>query len=71
MHKDAMTTRQVAELLEVETWRIQRLFEEHVVADVPRFAGKRMIPGTMLPQIIDALRARNWMTPVDAKEVTP
>ncbi len=25
---------------------------------------------TLLPQIIGGLRARNWMAPVDAKEVT-
>ena len=55
------TTRQIAELLGVETWRIQRIFEDGDLPDVDRFAGKRVIPSTMLPQVIDALRNREWL----------
>ena len=56
-----LSTREVAELLGVEKWRVQRLFESGDVPDVPRFAGKRVVPSTMLPQIVDALRNRDWL----------
>ena len=56
------TTREVAEFLDTDTWRIQRLFEDKDVAEPPRFAGKRCIYGTQIPQIVDALRARGWLS---------
>lgn len=56
-----LTTKQVADLLGVECWRVQRVFENGDVHDVGRFAGKRCIPSEMLPQIVDALRARGWL----------
>lgn len=51
-----LTTRQTADLLEVPTWRVQRLFESGRLPEPERFAGKRVIPSSMLPQIVDALR---------------
>lgn len=56
-----LSTRQVADMLGVETWRIQRLFEDCDLPDVQRFAGKRVVPSTMLPTIVDALRNRDWL----------
>ena len=56
------TTREVADLLGTETWRVRRLFEDGTLNEPPRFAGKRAIPGKMLPIIIDALRDRGWLS---------
>ena len=56
-----LSTREVAELLGVESWRIQRLFESGDLPEVGRFAGKRVVPSAMLPQIVDALRSRDWL----------
>ncbi len=56
-----LTTREVAEFLGVETWRIQRIFEHGDVPEPQRFAGKRAIPRSLLPAIVDALRARGWL----------
>jgi len=55
------STQQVADLYGVEVWRIQRLFSVGALPDVPRFAGKRMVPRSMLPTVVDALRARGWL----------
>jgi hypothetical protein len=55
------STRQVAEVLGVETWRIQRLFEDGTLVEPERFAGKRAIPPTLIPRIVDALRQRHWL----------
>lgn len=55
------STREIADLLGTDTWRIQRVFEDGNVVEPSRFAGKRAIPGTLIPAIIDALRARNWL----------
>jgi hypothetical protein len=62
------TTREIAELLGVETWRVQRLFSDGTLPEWARFAGKRTVPTTMLPQIVDALRDRGCSSPphVDA-----
>lgn len=57
-----LTTREVADLLNVPTWRVQRLFEAGRIPDVNRFAGKRAIPSSMLPQIVDALRDVGCLT---------
>ena len=58
---DRFSTQQIGDILGVERWRIQRLFESGAVAEPMRFAGKRAIPGEMIPQIVDALRARGWL----------
>ena len=53
-----LSTREIAEMFDVDVWRIQRLFEDGNLDEPPRFAGKRMIPSRSLPAIIDALRQR-------------
>ena len=63
------TTRQIADLLQVEPWRIARLYESGRLREPERFAGRRVIPGRTIPAIVDALRERNWL-PVAADEVT-
>jgi hypothetical protein len=56
-----LTTRQVSDLLGVDLWRVQRLFESGVLPEPARFAGKRAIPSAELPAIVDALRSRGWL----------
>ena len=58
---DIFSTREVAELLGTDTWRVRRLFENGTLPEPPRFAGKRAIPRATLPAIVDCLRHRNWM----------
>lgn len=55
------TTREVGELLGVDTWQVRRIFEDGTLPEPERFAGKRAIPGSMIPAIVDALRARGWL----------
>ncbi len=62
------TTAELAELLHVDVWRIQRLFERGVLEEPPRFGGRRVIAPELVPQIVDALRDRGWLpteAPVD------
>lgn len=58
-----LTTSQVAELLSIEPWRVQRLFEDGTLSEPEKFGGRRAIPATMLPLIMDALRRRRWLEP--------
>ena len=55
------STREVAEILGTETWRVRRLFEDGTLTEPGRFAGKRAIPGSLIPAIVDALRAHGWL----------
>jgi len=55
------TTRDVAEILGIETWRVRRIFEDGTVPEPGWFGGRRAIPGSLIPIIIDALRRRNWL----------
>lgn len=57
------STGEVAEILHQPRWHILRLFEDGNVPEPGRFAGKRVIPGELLPVIIDALKARGWLAP--------
>jgi hypothetical protein len=52
---------ELADLLSVQSWRIARLFELHVVPEPERVAGRRMIPKAMVPEVAEALRARGWL----------
>ena len=56
-----LTTREVADVLGTDTWRVQRLFEEGRLPEPQRFAGRRVITPELLPSIVDALRARGWL----------
>ena len=60
-----LSTREVAELLNADTWRVRRLFEDGTLPEPGRFAGKRAIPGSSIPQIVDALRDRGWLPSSD------
>jgi len=56
---DSFTTRQVSELLGQPEWRIRRAVDS--MNGIGRFGGKRVIPSTALPKIIDILRGRGWL----------
>lgn len=58
------STRETAEavgLTAADEWRVRRLFEDGTLPEPGRFAGKRVIPAKIIPQIVDALRARGWL----------
>ena len=59
--KREYSTREVGDILGAAEWRIRRLFESGTLPEPPRFAGKRAIPREMIPEIVDALRARKWL----------
>ena len=55
------TTREIADILGAEEWQVRRLFESGVLPEPNRFAGKRVIQGSMIPRIVDQLRDRGWL----------
>lgn len=55
------STRELADVLGTDTWRVRRLFEDGTIPEPARFAGKRAIPGTLIPDIVDELRRRGWL----------
>ena len=59
------STREAADLLGAEEWQVRRVITRGLVPEPPRFAGKRIITGEMLPAIIDALRTCGWLPPTD------
>ena len=61
-----LSTRQLADLLGVETWRVRRLYEDGTLDEPSRFAGRRCIPQSHIPAICDALRARGWLPTEEA-----
>lgn len=58
---NVLTTRQLADFLGVDAWRVRRLFEDGTLADPPRIAGARAIPRDRIPEVVDALRDRGWL----------
>jgi hypothetical protein len=61
-----LTTRQVADFLGTDEWRVRRLFEDGTLAEPERFAGKRAISRSLIPGIVDALRNRGWLQTEEA-----
>ena len=55
------STRDIAEVLGIETWRVRRLFENGELPEPGRFAGKRAIPSELIPAIVDRLRKHGWI----------
>ena len=47
---NVFSTREVAEILGTDTWRVRQLFEDGTLPEPDRFVGKRTIPGTRLPE---------------------
>ncbi len=67
---DIYSTRELADLLDSDEWRVRRLFEDGQLAEPDRFCGKRAIPRARIPEVLDALRKRGWLPAADA-EVSP
>lgn len=57
------STREVADFVGSDEWRVRRLFEDGTLPEPSRFAGKRVIHSELIPAIVDALRARGWISP--------
>jgi hypothetical protein len=62
------TTGELGDFLGVQAWRIARLFELGILVEPPRVGGRRLIPQSMIPDIVDALRTRGWRSE-EAKHV--
>jgi len=67
MLRPHMSTGEVAEFLDTQTWRVGRIFELGIVPEPAHVAGRRAIPSALIPQIVDALRDRQWL-PSDQPE---
>ena len=65
-----LTTGELGDAVGVQAWRIARLFELGVLPDPPRSGGRRLIPKSTVPAIVDALRDRGWL-PTSDEGVTP
>lgn len=61
MQTKVFSTRELADVLGTKTWRVRRLYEDGTLPEPGRFAGKRVIPGTAIPAIVDELRKRGWI----------
>ena len=53
---------ELADVLGVHSWRIARLFQLGILPEPPRLGGRRLIPTAMVPETVDALRDRGWLT---------
>ncbi len=47
--------------LGIQSWRIARLFELGILPEPQRIGNRRLIPKSMVPRIVDALRERGWL----------
>ena len=55
-----LTIGELGDMLGVQSWRIARLYELGVLPEPARVGGRRLIPRSEIPTIIDALRERGW-----------
>ncbi len=53
-----VSTGELGDELGCQGWKIARLFEQGVLPEPPRVAGRRVIPRSMVPQIVRALTER-------------
>jgi len=47
-----LSTRDVSELLNVDNWKVRRLFEDGTLPEPHRLAGRRAIPREMIPAMV-------------------
>lgn len=71
MRKSLFTTREIADLIGSDAWRVRRVFESGDLPEPDRLAGKRIIPGTLIPAICEALHARGWLRDGEELPVAP
>ncbi len=55
------STRDLADWLGIEEWRVRRVFEARLVPEPPRVGRNRAIPVQMIPLVIEALRTKGWL----------
>jgi len=55
------TTGELGDSLGVQSWRIARLFESGALPEPQRIGGRRLIPRSMVCDVVDALRNRGWL----------
>ncbi len=48
----------LGDMLQVQCWRIAALFKQRVLPEPPRVGGRRLIPESMIPDIVALLRDR-------------
>jgi len=65
------TTRELADLLGTDAWRVRRLFQSGDLPEPNRFAGRRAIPREMIPDVAIALRERGWAPRVSPASTIP
>lgn len=63
-----LSTGDLGDTLGVQSWRISRLFELGVLPEPQRIGNRRLIPKSMVPEIVDALRDRGWLPPHPEQE---
>ena len=63
-----LSTGDLGDTLGVQSWRIARLFELGVLPEPQRIGNRRLIPKSMVPRVVDALRERGWL-PSETTEV--
>jgi hypothetical protein len=54
------TVGELADQLGVQSWRIARLFEQGDLPEPPRLSRRQLIPRSLVPRIVAALRQRGW-----------
>jgi hypothetical protein len=59
--EDCVSTGQLGDELRCQAWRIARIFELGLVTEPPRVAGRRIIPRSMIPDIVRALKKKGWL----------
>jgi hypothetical protein len=61
---------ELGDMLGVQSWRIARLYELGLVPEPPRCGGRRLVPKTHIPLIVEQLRIRGWL-PIKDRETPP
>lgn len=61
MTHNLFTTGEVGSILNQPTWRIRNILNEKSFPQCGRFAGKRAVPGTLIPLIAERLRERGFL----------
>ena len=55
------TTGELGDFLGVLAWKISRLFELGILNEPTRVGGRRLIPQSLIPAVVDSLRDRGWL----------
>lgn len=58
---DFFTNGELGDLLQVQGWRIARLYELGLLPEPPRCGGRRLIPRSHIPLIVEQLKQRGWL----------